>query len=117
MPSTPNNYPNQAHASAYSSVLHYLKVAADMGVPEAKKSGAATVERMKKTPTEDDAFGKGAIREDGRGEFPAYLFQVKAPSESKGPWDLYKLAATTPASEALRPLSEGGCPFVHVSKG
>jgi branched-chain amino acid transport system substrate-binding protein len=114
LPSTPDNYPNQAHASAYSSVLHYLKVASDMGVAEAKRSGAATVARMKKTPTEDDAFGKGAIREDGRGEFPAYLFQVKAPSESKGPWDLYKLVATTPASEALRPLSEGGCPFLHV---
>jgi branched-chain amino acid transport system substrate-binding protein len=114
LPATPNNWPNQAHASAYGITLHYLKVAASMGVAEAKKSGAATVARMKKTPTDDDAFGKGGIREDGRGMFPAYLFQVKAPSESNGPWDLYKLVTTTPADEALRPLAEGGCPLIRL---
>src|SRR5215472_11404966 len=31
----------------------------------------------------DDAFGAGSIREDGRGMFPAYLFQVKSPADSK----------------------------------
>ena len=114
IPATPDNWPNQAHASAYSSVLHYLKVAAAMGVAEAKRSGAATVARMKQTPTEDDAFGAGGIRADGRGIFPAYLFQVKTPAESKSAWDLYKLIATTPADQALRPLAEGGCPLVHA---
>jgi branched-chain amino acid transport system substrate-binding protein len=114
LPKTPNNWPNQAHASAYSITLHYLKTVADMGAAEAKKSGAATVARMKKMPTDDDAFGKGYIREDGRGVFPAYLFQVKKPAESKSAWDLYKLVATTPAEEAVRPLKEGHCPLVHV---
>jgi branched-chain amino acid transport system substrate-binding protein len=110
---TPDNWPNMLHAGCYSAALHYLKVAADMGVAEAKKSGAATVAHMKKTPTDDDALGKGYIREDGRGVFPAYLFEVKQPSESKGPWDLYKLVATTPGEDAVRPLSEGGCSLVH----
>ncbi|MDO9712084.1 ABC transporter substrate-binding protein [Paracraurococcus lichenis] len=110
---TPNNWPNQAHASAYSSVLHYLKTVADMGPEEAKRSGAATVARMKAMPTEDDAFGRGRIREDGRGIFPAYLFQVKTPAESKGEWDLYKLLSTLPAEEAARPLAETGCRMVR----
>ena len=44
---------------------------------------------------------------------PAYLFEVKTPAESKAPWDYYKLVATTPADEAFRPLSEGGCPLVR----
>ena len=114
VPKAPNNWPNQAHASAYAVTLHYLKTVADMGAAEAKKSGAATVARMKKLPTDDDAFGKGYIREDGRGVFPAYLFEVKKPSESQGPWDLYKLIATTPAEEAVRPLGDGHCPLVHV---
>jgi branched-chain amino acid transport system substrate-binding protein len=114
LPKTPNNWPNQAHASAYAVTLHYLKTVADMGAAAAKKSGAATVARMKQIPSDDDAFGKGHIREDGRGVFPAYLFEVKKPSESTGPWDLYKLVATTPAEEAVRPLSEGHCPLVHV---
>ena len=109
LPKTPKNYPNQAHASAYSSTLHYLKTVADMGAGEAKKSGAATVARMKKLPIADDAFGTGNIREDGRGIFPAYLFQVKTAAESKGEWDLYKLLATTPGPDAARPLADGGC--------
>ena len=109
LPKTPKNYPNQAHASAYSSTLHYLKTVTDMGAGEAKKSGAATVARMKKLPIADDAFGTGNIREDGRGIFPAYLFQVKTAAESKGEWDLYKLLATTPGPDAARPLADGGC--------
>jgi len=106
--------PNQAHASSYSSTLHYLKTVAAMGPAEAKKSGTATVAQMKAMPTEDDAFGKGSIRADGRGVFPAYLFEVKTPAESKAPWDCYKLIATTPAAEAVRPLGETGCKMVHA---
>jgi len=106
LPKSPNNYPNQAHASAYAITLHYLKTAQKMGAAEAKKSGRATVAKMKALPTEDDAFGKGSIRADGRGVFPAYLFQVKSKAESKGPWDLYKLVHTSPASEVLHPLSD-----------
>ena len=56
----------------------------------------------------------GTIREDGRKLHPSYLFEVKKPSESTGPWDGLKLIATTPADQAFRPLSEGGCPLVHV---
>jgi branched-chain amino acid transport system substrate-binding protein len=111
---TPNNLPNQAHASVYSSVLHYLKVAASMGPVEARKSGAATVARMKQMPTDDDAFGKGGIREDGRGLFAAYLFRVKSVEESRGPWDLYDLVSTTPAAEAVRPLAQTGCNLVRA---
>ena len=110
---TPNNWPAQSHASAYGSTLHYLKAVADMGAAEAKKSGAATVARMKAMPTDDDAFGPGRIREDGRGIFPAYLFQVKKPSESTGPWDLYKLVSTLPGEEAARPLAESGCRMIR----
>jgi branched-chain amino acid transport system substrate-binding protein len=114
IPKSPRNYPNQAHASSYSSTLHYLKTVADMGVAEAKRSGAATVQRMKAMPTDDDAFGPGRIREDGRGLFPAYLFRVKNAAESKGEWDLYNLLATTPGPEAARPLSDSGCKMVRA---
>ena len=69
---------------------------------------------MKAMPTDDDAFGRGRIREDGRGLFPSYLFQVKKPAESKGPWDFYKLLATSTPEEAWRPLSEGGCSFIKA---
>jgi branched-chain amino acid transport system substrate-binding protein len=113
-PKSPNNWPNMIHAGCYSATLHYLKVAHDMGAAEAKKSGTETIARMKKMPVEDECFGKTTIREDGRHLVPAYLFEVKKPSESKGPWDYFKLRATTPADEAAEPLSEGHCAFVKA---
>jgi branched-chain amino acid transport system substrate-binding protein len=104
-----DNWPSTAHASAYSAVLHYLKMAAAMGPAAAKASGAATLAAMKRIPTDDDAFGPGLIRVDGRKIHPVYLFEVKTPAESAGPWDLFKVAATIPADQAFRPLAEGHC--------
>jgi branched-chain amino acid transport system substrate-binding protein len=111
-PKTPNNWPNMIHAGCYSATLHYLKTVHDMGAAEAKKDGVATVARMKKMPVEDDCFGKTTIREDGRNLTPSFLFEVKAPSESKRPWDYFKLVASTPGNEAYRPLADGHCPFI-----
>jgi branched-chain amino acid transport system substrate-binding protein len=102
---SPKNYPNQAHASTYAITLHYLKAAQQMGAAEAVKSGRAVVAKMKSIPTDDDAFGPGRVRADGRGEFPAYLFQVKTPAESKGEWDLYKFVSKAPVEEVLHPLN------------
>ncbi|HEY0182902.1 MAG TPA: ABC transporter substrate-binding protein [Rhodopila sp.] len=104
--------PTMVHAGVYSSTLHYLKTAAAMGVDQAKQDGATTVARMKAMPTEDDCFGPGSIRMDGRKIHPSYLWEVKKPSESKGPWDYYKPLASTPADKAFRPLGDGGCSLV-----
>ena len=111
---TPNNWPNMIHAGCYAGTLHFLKAVQDLGIAEAKRSGTAIVNRMKAMPTDDDCFGKAYIREDGLLMVPSYLFQVKTPAESKGPWDYYKTVHTTPADEAWRPLSEGGCYFVKT---
>ena len=101
--------PTMAQAGVYASVLHYLKAV------EALKSddGTAVVAKMKAMPTDDPLFGKGVIRPDGRKIHPMYLFEVKKPSESKGPWDFYKVRAVTPAAEAFRPLSQSDCPLVR----
>lgn len=113
-PKTPDNWPTSASAGVYSNTMHYLKAAMDMGVVEAKASGAAAVARMKAMPTDDDAYGKGKIREDGRKLHSAYLFEVKKPSESKSDWDLLKLAGEVSPDEAFRPLNKGGCAFVKT---
>jgi len=109
----PDKCPNMTTAADYAGTLHFLRAVKDMGVPAAKADGAAVVARMKAMPAEDDCFGKTVIREDGLALVPAYLFQVKAPAESKGAWDYYKLVATTPAAEAWTPLAQGGCPLVR----
>ena len=69
---------------------------------------------MKAMPTDDDCFGVGSIRADGRKLHPAYLFEVKPPSESRGPWDYSRLLASTPAADAFRPVSDSSCPLDHV---
>ena len=110
---TPNGvWPNMTQAGDYAATLHYLKVVSDMGVAAAKADGRAVVERMKAMPTDDDCFGPGKIREDGRALHPVYLLEAKKPSESKQSWDVAKVVATTPMEEAWRPLSEGKCPLV-----
>ncbi|HEY1413839.1 MAG TPA: ABC transporter substrate-binding protein [Rhodopila sp.] len=101
-------------AGCYAGTFHYLKAVAAMGVADAKKSGSATVSRMKSMPTDDDCFGAGSIRADGRCLHPVYLYEVKKPSESKYAWDYYKLLATTPAEQGFRPLQDGGCPMIHA---
>ena len=106
--------PSQIHAGTYSSVLHYLKAVEAMGGAEAaKRSGAATVAKMKEIPAEDPLFGRGVVRADGRKTHDVYLFEVKRPEESRHPWDYYKLVRTIPADEAFRPLNEGGCALVR----
>jgi branched-chain amino acid transport system substrate-binding protein len=102
-------HPTMVHAGVYSAVTHYLKAV------EALKSdadGKAVVAKMKEMPTDDKLFGKGTVRADGRKIHPMYLFEVKKPAESKGPWDYYKVRATIPAEEAFRPMADGGCPLV-----
>ena len=101
-------YPTMVHAGVYASLLHYLKAV------EALKSddGTKVVAKMKEMPTDDPLFGKGTIRVDGRKIHQAYLMEVKKPSESKYPWDYYKVRATIPADQAFRPLADGGCSLV-----
>ena len=111
-PKTPDQWPNMVQAGCYGSTLHYLKAVADLGIGPAKASGKDVVERMKAMPTDDDCFGAGQVRQDGRKIHPSYLFQAKSVAESKGPWDGLKLVATTPADQAFRPLHEGGCALV-----
>jgi branched-chain amino acid transport system substrate-binding protein len=101
--------PTMAQAGVYSAVLHYLKAV------DALKSddGPKVITRMKELPTDDPVFGKGRVRPDGRKIHPMYLFEVKKPSESKGPWDYYKVRATIPADQAFRPIEQGNCPLVR----
>jgi len=101
-------YPTMVQAGVYSAILHYLK-AVEAGKTD---DGTKTVAKMKEMPTDDPLFGKGHIRIDGRKIHPAYLVEVKKPSESKGPYDYYKIRATIPAEQAFRPLNEGGCSLV-----
>lgn len=102
-----NAPPTMVQAGVYAGVRHYLKALDALGGNP--HDGVKVVEKMKSMPTEDDLFGKGEIQPNGRTIHNAYLFEVKKPSESKGPWDFYKLVGTVPGDQAFTPLSESKC--------
>jgi branched-chain amino acid transport system substrate-binding protein len=103
------NKPTMVQAGVYAGVLHYLKAVEAAGTDEAE----AVLAQMKETPTDDPLFGQGEIRADGRKIHDMYLFRVKSPDQSEGPWDYYETVATIPAAEAFRPLEDGGCSLVE----
>jgi branched-chain amino acid transport system substrate-binding protein len=99
--------PTMVQAGVYSGLIHYFKALDGLGGNP--HDGVKVVEKMKSIPTDDPLFGKGEIEPNGRTIHSAFLFEVKKPSESKAPWDFYKLVATVPGDQAFTPLSESKC--------
>jgi branched-chain amino acid transport system substrate-binding protein len=100
--------PNLTTAGVYSATLHYLRAMQAAGTDEPK----AVMAKMHEMPINDMMTKNGKLREDGRVMRDMYLAQVKAPAESKGKDDIYKILATVPADKAWRPLNEGKCPLI-----
>ena len=100
--------PSMVQAGVYSGVAHYLKAVAAAGT----SAGPAVAAKIRELPVNDFMSKNVHVRRDGRVMRDFYLFQVKTPAESKGPWDYYNLVRTIPAEEAARPESEGNCPLV-----
>jgi branched-chain amino acid transport system substrate-binding protein len=100
--------PTMIHAGTYGAVMHYLKAVEAAGTLD----GPTVAARMREMPVNDFMTRNGRIREDGRLVRDMYLFEVKAPEESKYKFDYYKLLATIPGDEAFRPMEEGGCPLL-----
>src|SRR3978361_601821 len=73
--------PTMVQAGVYSSLRHYFKALEALGGNP--HDGKAVVAKMKEMPTEDDLFGKGSIRADGRKIHPAYLSAVTKPDRYK----------------------------------
>jgi branched-chain amino acid transport system substrate-binding protein len=101
--------PNFIQFTDYGATLHYLKAVQAAGTDETK----AVVAKMRELKINDPVTKDGWIRADGRVMRNAYLVQVKTPAESKGPWDVYKILATIPPDESIRPLDQGNCPLVE----
>jgi branched-chain amino acid transport system substrate-binding protein len=99
--------PNMLQTGTYSTVKHYLKAIEAAGTDET----GAVVAKMRELPVKD-LFYQGSIRKDGRMMHDMYLFEVKSPAESKGPWDYYKQLARIPAEKAFQPLEKSTCALV-----
>jgi len=100
--------PSMVQAGVYGSVMHYLAAIKATGSDD----GPTVVKQMKATPVNDFMTKNGKIRDDGRLVRDMYLFEVKKPSESKGPWDYYKQIAVIPGDEAFKLPGPSQCPLV-----
>jgi branched-chain amino acid transport system substrate-binding protein len=102
--------PNMIHAGVYSAVTNYLKAVQAAGTDEAD----SVMTKLKSTKINDFYASNGVIREDGRMVHDMYLVEVKKPSESKYPWDYYRVKQTIPGAEAFQPLSKSKCQLIKV---
>jgi branched-chain amino acid transport system substrate-binding protein len=98
--------PSTIQAGDYSVVRAYLRAAAAARTTDT----AAVIGKLHELPVDDLLTRHGSLRADGRMVHDTYLFRVKTPAQSKGPYDFYDLVATIPAAEAFRPLGESVCP-------
>ncbi|RZT29552.1 ABC transporter substrate-binding protein [Cupriavidus agavae] len=96
--------PSSLQAADYSAVSNYLKA-----VEAAKTDDADKVMAQLKQMKLNDFYSKGQIRGDGRYVHDMYLMQVKAPADSKKPWDYLKVAATIPGDQAFTTVAESKC--------
>jgi len=99
--------PNMIQAGTYSATLQYLKAVQAAGT----KDTEAVAAKLKELPV-DDLFAQGGkVLPNGRMVHDLYLFEVKKPSESKKPWDYYKLISTVPGDKAFPSAKDSGCPL------
>ncbi|MGE7415008.1 ABC transporter substrate-binding protein [Methylobacterium tarhaniae] len=105
--------PSMLQAGDYTAVTHYLRAIERAGTADA----AVVMAAMKAAPISDFMTKRGWIREDGRVMRDMYLYRVKSPAASRGPWDYYDLVATIAPEEAFRPLAAGQCPLVAPFAG
>jgi branched-chain amino acid transport system substrate-binding protein len=97
--------PSMLHAADYSAAMTYLNAVKATGTDDGDK-----VLAYMKGHKVNDMFAKnGEIRPDGRMVHDMYLMQVKAPAESKYPWDYYKVVETIPGAQAYTTKAETKC--------
>ena len=103
-----NRMPNFTHSSDYSAITAYLKTIADIGTDDPKK----VVARMKDVGA--PRWGTQVkVRQDGRVLFGADLYRVKAPSESKEPWDYLQQVAAIPEDQMFLPPDPSQCSLLR----
>jgi len=100
--------PTMTQAGVYSAARHYLKAV------QAADSVDATVvaEKMRAIPVNDFMTDNARVLPNGWVQRDFYLFEVKKPEESTGPWDYYKLIARIPADSAKNPQAASECPLM-----
>jgi branched-chain amino acid transport system substrate-binding protein len=100
--------PTFPQAAIYSATLTYLNAVKAVGTTDTDK----VMDELHKMKINDAFTQNATIRPDGLLEHDMYIAEVKKPSESKGPWDYYKILKTMTGEEAFGKLADSACPLV-----
>ena len=100
--------PTEPQGGVYSGVLQYLKAVQAAGSKDSDK----VLAKMQQMPMDDMFSRNGRLLPNGRMIHDMFLAEVKSPSESKYPWDYYRILSVIPADKAFRPLKDSKCPLV-----
>jgi len=99
--------PTFIQAAHYSATTTYLNAVKAAGTTDAEK----VMDELHKAKI-SDMFTDGIVRADGLMEHAMYVMQVKKPSESKYPWDYYRVVQKMSGEEAFGKLADSSCPLV-----
>jgi branched-chain amino acid transport system substrate-binding protein len=99
--------PTSLQAANYSATWQYLHAVRAAQTTDT----SAVLKELKSRRMKDIYLTDGWIRPDGTLVHDMYLLQVKAPEESRAPWDYYKHVGTLVGEAAWRPLAESRCPL------
>jgi branched-chain amino acid transport system substrate-binding protein len=97
--------PSSLQAADYSATMFYLKAVKDAKTDDPDKVMA----KMRGMKVNDMYAKNGYIRADGSMIHDMYLMQVKAPKDSKYPWDYLKIVQTIPGEQAFTTKAETKC--------
>jgi branched-chain amino acid transport system substrate-binding protein len=100
--------PTFNQAAYYSATLTYLNAVKAVGSTDADK----VMEQLRKTKIDDMFTDTGTIRADGLMEHSMYVMQVKKPSESKYPWDYYRVVQKMTGEQAFGKMADSICPLL-----
>ena len=100
--------PTFNQAAYYSATMTYLNAVKAAGTTDSDK----VLAELHKAKIDDMFTSDGFIRPDGLMQHSMYVFQVKTPAESKGPWDFYKLVEKMSGEQAYGKVADSTCPLV-----
>ncbi len=100
--------PTYNQAAYYSATLTYLNAVKAVGSTDPDR----VMEQLHKAEIDDMFTDKGVIRADGLMEHAMYIMQVKKPSDSKYPWDYYRVVKKMSGEQAFGKLADSTCPLV-----
>lgn len=89
--------PTASQAGVYSATLSYLKAIEAAGTDEAP----AVMAKLREMTINDAVIRNGKLRADGALVHDMLLLQVKAPAESKAPWDYYHVKSVLKGDEVF----------------